>query len=100
MTNSGTSVISNAALVVTAPPGVTLLRASVAPKDKGTGFGAPATSWTQPVNLDVGKSRIYTFKVRVDRCASAGDLVLTTAVGAVTGPSVTVRAWVCGCDGW
>lgn len=77
---------------MTPPAGVTLLRASVAPKDKSTGFGTPATSWTQLVNLDVNKSRTYTYKVRVDRCAPAGDLVLATAIGVVTGPSITVRA--------
>lgn len=95
MTNPGTSVISNAALTVTPPQGdVTLLKAAMAPRDKSTGFGAPAASWTQPVNLDVGQSRIYTFKVRVDRCAQAGNLVFATAVGAVTGPTVTVRTGV------
>lgn len=50
-----------------------------------------ASSWTFPVNLKPGKNRIYTLKVKVDKCVTAGTLTLYTTVGATEGPEIEVR---------
>lgn len=99
MTNSGPDPIENAELAVTAPDGVMLFRASFKPRNKGTGLGMPSMSWEQPVDLENGAVRVYTFKVQVDKCLPTGPLVLTTAIGQVTGPSITVRCRVFVCSG-
>jgi hypothetical protein len=117
LTNTGSAAVSNVIFSVTPPQGVSLARASVAPKDKiaagkgkGKGkatSGKPANpgksargSWDLPVNIDAGKSCTYIYQVKV--CSPAGDLLLepllVPQLDGVVVPNVTVRSLCTRCD--